>query len=154
MITPLISSYRKQQLVIIVTACGLATTIEILFTVIRIVARPSVQVPLSHSIVNVQIWKQLIRYFCCFYTSSKSSSSSSSSSRSFNYLLIVKFQPFNSVNSAMWQINDIFIALAGFWRRGQNPRRHDRNPRVIENMYGITRKNLESQEQGPQRIYG
>ena len=27
-------------------------------------------------------------------------------------------------------------------------------PRVIGNMYGITRKNLESQEQGPQRILG
>ena len=37
---------------------------------------------------------------------------------------------------------------------GQNPGRHYRNPRVIENMYGITRKNLESQEQGPQRICG
>ena len=35
-----------------------------------------------------------------------------------------------------------------------NPRRHYRNPRVIENMYGITRKNLESLEQGPQRICG
>ena len=33
-------------------------------------------------------------------------------------------------------------------------RRHYRNPRVIENMYGITRKNRESQEQGPQRICG
>ena len=30
----------------------------------------------------------------------------------------------------------------------QNPRRHYRNPRVIENMNGITRKNLESLEQG------
>ena len=48
----------------------------------------------------------------------------------------------------------IIIAPAGFWPRGQNPRRHYRNPRVIENMYGITRKNLESQEQGPQRICG
>ena len=36
------------------------------------------------------------------------------------------------------------IAPAGFWPLGQNPRRHYRNPRVIENMYGITRKNLES----------
>ena len=31
------------------------------------------------------------------------------------------------------------IAPAGFWPRGQNPRRHYRDPRVIENMYGITR---------------
>ena len=46
------------------------------------------------------------------------------------------------------------FAPAGFWPRGQNPRRHYRNPRVIENMYGITRKNLESQEQGLQRISG
>ena len=38
------------------------------------------------------------------------------------------------------------IAPAGFWPLGQNLRRHYRNPRVIENMYGITRKNLESQE--------
>ena len=52
MITLLTSSYRKQQLLDIVTACGPATTVEILFTVIRPVARPSVQVPLSHSIVN------------------------------------------------------------------------------------------------------
>ena len=53
MITLLTSSYRKQQLVDIVTACGPATTIEMLFTVIRIVAGPSVTVPLSHSIVNM-----------------------------------------------------------------------------------------------------
>ena len=46
------------------------------------------------------------------------------------------------------------IAPAGFWPRGQNQRRHYGNPRVIENMYGITRKNLESQVQGPQRICG
>ena len=36
------------------------------------------------------------------------------------------------------------IAPAGFWPLDQNPRRHYRNPRVIENMYAITRKNLES----------
>ena len=47
MITPLTSSYQKQQLVDIVSAYGSATTIEILFTVIRVVARPSVQVLLS-----------------------------------------------------------------------------------------------------------
>ena len=47
-----------------------------------------------------------------------------------------------------------FIAPAGFWPLGQNPRRHYRNPRVIENMSGIAGKNLESQEQGPQRICG
>ena len=38
--------------------------------------------------------------------------------------------------------SDLFsiIAPTGFWPRGQNPRRHYRNPRVIENMYGITEK--------------
>ena len=41
----------------------------------------------------------------------------------------------------------IIVAPAG-------SRRHYRNPLVIENMYGITRKILESQEQGPQRILG
>ena len=50
--------------------------------------------------------------------------------------------------------NPRVIAPAGFWPRGQNPRRHYRNPRVIENMYAITRKNLESLEQRPQRICG
>ena len=46
------------------------------------------------------------------------------------------------------------IDPAGFWPLSQNPRRHYRNPCIIENMYGITRKNLESQKQGPQRIRG
>ena len=57
MITPLTSSYRKQQLVDIVTACGPATTLEILLTVIRVVAGPSVEVLLSHSTVNMYIFK-------------------------------------------------------------------------------------------------
>ena len=50
---PLTSSSREQDLVVIVTTCGLATTIEILFTLIGAVAGPSVQVPLFHSLVNM-----------------------------------------------------------------------------------------------------
>ena len=55
-----------------------------------------------------------------------------------------------------WKMSfSILIAPAAFWPRGQNPRKHYRNPSIIENMYGInTRKNLESQEQGPPRICG
>ena len=53
MITQLTSLSREQQLVVIVTTCGPATTIEILFTLIGVVAGPSVQVPLYHSLVNM-----------------------------------------------------------------------------------------------------
>ena len=38
---------------VIVTTCGPATAIEILFMLIGVVAGPSVQVPLSHSLVNM-----------------------------------------------------------------------------------------------------
>ena len=55
--TPLTSSSRELQLVVIVTTCGLATTKEILFTLIGVVAGPSVQVPLFHSVVNMWICK-------------------------------------------------------------------------------------------------
>ena len=43
---PLTSSSREQQLVVIVTTCGPATTVELLFTLIGVVAGPSFQVPL------------------------------------------------------------------------------------------------------------
>ena len=52
MTTPLTSSSREQQLVVIVTTCRPAT-IEILFTLIGVVAGPSVQDPLFHSLVNI-----------------------------------------------------------------------------------------------------
>ena len=50
---PLTSSSREQQLVVIVTICGPATTVQSLFTLIGVVAGPSVQVPLFHSLVNM-----------------------------------------------------------------------------------------------------
>ena len=53
MTTQLTSLSQEQQLVVIVTTCGPATTIEILFTLIGVVAGPSVQVPLFHSLVNM-----------------------------------------------------------------------------------------------------
>ena len=53
MTTLLTSASREQQLVVIVTTCGPATTIEILFTLIGVVVGPSVQVPLFHSLVNM-----------------------------------------------------------------------------------------------------
>ena len=53
MTTPLTSSSREQQLVVIVTTCGPATTVELLFTLIGVVAGPSFQVPLFHSLVNM-----------------------------------------------------------------------------------------------------
>ena len=53
MIILLSSSNRKQQLVVIVTTCCPATTIEILFTLIGVAAGPSVQIPLSYSLVNM-----------------------------------------------------------------------------------------------------
>ena len=37
----------------VVTTCGPAATIEIMFTLIGVVAGPSVQVPLFHSLVNL-----------------------------------------------------------------------------------------------------
>ena len=51
---------------------------------------------------------------------------------------------------------NILIAPAGFGpeAKTQGGILYYRNPRVIENTYGITRKNLESQEQGPQRLFG
>ena len=73
--------------------------------------------------------------------------------QSFNLMPTID-KPTRVHNNSYSLIDNIFIAPAGFWPRGQNPRRHYRNPCVIENMYGITRKNLESQEQGPQRIRG
>ena len=57
MIAPLTSLYRKQQLVVIVTTCGPAATIDLLFTLIGVVAGPSVQVPLSQSLVYMSIGK-------------------------------------------------------------------------------------------------
>ena len=53
MTTQLTFLSREQQLVVIVTTCGPATTIEILFALIGVVAGPSVQVPLFHSLVNM-----------------------------------------------------------------------------------------------------
>ena len=50
---PLTSSSREQQLVVIVTTCGPATTVELLFTLIGVVAGSSFQVPLFHSLVNM-----------------------------------------------------------------------------------------------------
>ena len=57
---------REQQLVVIVTTCGPATTIEILFKLIGVVAGPSVQVPLFHSLVNMWICKWLFKIFLLF----------------------------------------------------------------------------------------
>ena len=51
MTTLLTSSSREQQLVVIVTTCWPAT-IEILFTLIGVVAGTSVQVPLFHSFIS------------------------------------------------------------------------------------------------------
>ena len=44
---------REQQLAVIVTTCGPVATIEIMFTLIGVVAGPSVQVPLFHLLVNM-----------------------------------------------------------------------------------------------------
>ena len=44
---------RTARLAVIVTTCGPAATIEIMFTLIGVVAGPSVQVPLFHSLVNM-----------------------------------------------------------------------------------------------------
>ena len=44
MITPLTFLYREQQEAVIVTARGPATTIEVLLTLIGVVAGPNVQV--------------------------------------------------------------------------------------------------------------
>ena len=57
MTTPLTSLSREQQLVVIVTTCGPATTVELLFTLIGVVAGPSVQVPWFHSLVNMWMCK-------------------------------------------------------------------------------------------------
>ena len=81
MTTPLTSSSWEQQLVVIVTTCRPATTIEISFILIGVVAGPRVQVPLFHLPVNMLICKIIViqdNYFYCFYSSS-----------SVNYLLIV-----------------------------------------------------------------
>jgi len=47
------SSYKKQQLLAIVTICGPATTIQILLRLIGVAAGPSVPIPLSHLLVNM-----------------------------------------------------------------------------------------------------
>ena len=86
---------------VIVTTCGPATTIEILFTLIGVVVRYEI----------CEYVNSYLRYFYCFY----------SSTSSVNYLLIVNLWPFNSVNSAMWKIYGIFIAPAGISPRRRNP---------------------------------
>ena len=55
--TPLTSSSWEQQLMVIVTTCGPATTIEILFMLIGVVSGPSIQAPLFHLLVNMWICK-------------------------------------------------------------------------------------------------
>ena len=63
MITPLTSSSREQQLAVIVTFCGPAATIEIMFTLIEVVAGPSVQVSLFHLLAS----KYVNSYFKIFF---------------------------------------------------------------------------------------
>ena len=56
-ITKLITITIATTTLAVATTCVLATSIEILFTLIRVVAGPSVQVPLFHSLVNMWICK-------------------------------------------------------------------------------------------------
>ena len=63
-----------------------------------------------------------------------------------NYIPMISFHsqaPHVQGHFEIWKqvftLSHKVIAPAGFWPRGQNPRRHYRNPRVIENMYGIDR---------------